>query len=56
MLLVSIKMYITEMVKRPQNSPDLQLKLNSVAFLVRKRTILTERPPYVGEVSTNFWG
>ena len=31
------------------------LKLNSVA-LVRKRTIPTERPPPVGEVSANFCG
>ena len=30
-------------------------KLNSVA-LVRERTILTERPPPVGEVSANFCG
>ena len=30
-------------------------KLNSVA-LVRTRTIPTERPPPVGEVSTNFCG
>jgi hypothetical protein len=30
-----------------------RLKLNSVA-LVRKRTILTERPLLVGEVSANF--
>jgi hypothetical protein len=28
-------------------------KLNSLA-LVRKRTIPTERPPFVGEVSANF--
>jgi hypothetical protein len=28
---------------------------NSVA-LVRERTIPTERPPLVGEVSTNFYG
>jgi hypothetical protein len=32
-----------------------KLKLNSVA-LVRKRTIPTERPPLVGEVSANFSG
>jgi hypothetical protein len=32
-----------------------KLKLNSVA-LVRKRTIPTERPPLVGEVSANFYG
>jgi hypothetical protein len=31
------------------------LKLNSVA-VVRKRTIPTERPPLVGEVSANFCG
>ena len=31
----------------------LKLKLNSVA-LVRERTIPTERPPPVGEVSANF--
>ena len=30
-------------------------KLNSVA-LVRERTIPTERPPPVGEVSANFCG
>jgi hypothetical protein len=29
-------------------------KLNFVA-LVRKRTILTERPPLIGEVDANFW-
>jgi hypothetical protein len=27
---------------------------NSVA-LVRERTIATERPPLVGEISANFW-
>ena len=32
-----------------------QIKLNSVA-LVRERTIPTERPPPVGEVSANFCG
>ena len=32
-----------------------KLKLNSVA-LFRKRTIPTERPPPVGEVSANFCG
>jgi len=32
----------------------LNYKLNSVA-LVRERTIPTERPPPVGEVSANFW-
>jgi hypothetical protein len=34
---------------------DPKLKLNSVA-LVRKRTIPTERPTLVGEVSANFCG
>ena len=32
-----------------------KLKLNSVA-LVRERTIPTERPPPVGELSANFCG
>jgi hypothetical protein len=32
---------------------SLKKKLNSVVF-VRKRTIPTERPPLVGEVSANF--
>jgi hypothetical protein len=32
---------------------DSKLKLNSVA-VVRKRTIPTERPPLVGEVSANL--
>ena len=35
--------------------PNYQTKLNSVA-LVRERTIPTERPPPVGEVSANFCG
>ena len=34
---------------------QLKTKLNSVA-LVRERTIPTERPPPVGEVSANFCG
>ena len=34
---------------------ETKLKLNSVA-LVRERTIPTERPPPVGEVSANFCG
>jgi hypothetical protein len=33
----------------------LELKLNFVAR-VRDRTITTERPPLVGEVSANFYG
>jgi hypothetical protein len=35
---------------------DMGTKLNSVASFVRKRTIPTERPPLVGEVSANFCG
>jgi hypothetical protein len=35
---------------------ELKLKLNSVAFSPQKRTIPTERPPLVGEVSANFCG
>ena len=38
-----------------QHCPTLKTKLNSVA-LVRERTIPTERPPPVGEVSANFCG
>jgi hypothetical protein len=34
---------------------SVKLKLNSVA-LVRERTIPTERPPLIGEVSANFCG
>jgi hypothetical protein len=37
------------------NNETIKLKVNSVA-LVRKRTILTERPPLVGEVSAKFSG
>ena len=37
------------------NSASVKTKLNSVA-LVRERTIPTERPPPVGEVSANFCG
>jgi hypothetical protein len=41
----------------PESNGSLLLtkKLNSVA-LVRERTIPTERPPPVGEVSANFCG
>jgi hypothetical protein len=37
------------------NESDINKTINSVA-LVRKRTIPTERPPLVGEVSANFSG
>ena len=37
------------------NKRHIKLKLNSVA-LVRERTIPTERPPPVSEVSANFCG
>jgi hypothetical protein len=37
------------------NALHIQTKLNSVA-LVRERTIPTERPPLVCEVSANFCG
>jgi hypothetical protein len=46
------------MVKRMEGGTGKQTnknKTNSVA-LVRKRTIPTERPPLVGEVSANFSG
>jgi len=34
---------------------DMKKTENTVA-LVRERTIPTERPPPVGEISANFWG
>jgi hypothetical protein len=38
----------------------LSLKINNSVALARKRTITTERPPYVGEISAKFadrrWG
>jgi hypothetical protein len=37
------------------NTADSPIKINSMA-LVRERTIPTERPPSVGEVSANFCG
>jgi hypothetical protein len=37
------------------HAKEKTIKLNSVA-LVRERTIPTERPPLVGEVSANFCG
>ena len=40
---------------KPTSHLHLKKKLNSVA-LVRTRTIPTERPPPVGEVSANFCG
>jgi hypothetical protein len=40
---------------RPSCNPWWLKKINSVA-VVRKRTIPTERPPLVGEVSANFGG
>ena len=39
----------------PESLFGHKTKLNSVA-LVRERTIPTERPPPVGEVSANFCG
>jgi len=41
------------MNNRKEVSNNNKKKLNSVA-LVRERTIPTERPPPVGEVSANF--
>jgi hypothetical protein len=40
----------------PRGILNFNHKKNSVAFIVRKRTIQTERPPLVGEVSANFCG
>ena len=54
---------VSDQVPHPHKTTQLQLcisqcsktKLNSVA-LVRERTMPTERPPPVGEVSANFCG
>jgi hypothetical protein len=45
------------LVKQPKGMkpPGKPSRTNSVA-LVRERTIPTERPPLVGEVSANFCG
>jgi hypothetical protein len=46
----------TERYTCGKNVPGIKkTRLNSVA-LVRERTIPTERPPLVGEVSANFCG
>jgi len=42
-----------KVLQNETTNPQLKLNLNSVA-LVRTRTIPTERPPPVGEVSANF--
>jgi hypothetical protein len=49
------KRKIKQLNKKYIIANHIKLKLNSVA-LVRKRTIPTERPPHVGEVSANFCG
>jgi hypothetical protein len=49
-------MYVVEMIRwHYVHTPKKTNKANSVA-LVRKRTIPTERPPLVGEVSATFSG
>jgi hypothetical protein len=49
-------MYCTEQHQPVHTTPSyLTKKTNSMA-LVRERTIPTERPPLVGEVSVNFCG
>ena len=54
-----IYIYDIEQIKyfiwKGEHLDKTKLKLNSVA-LVRTRTIPTERPPPVGEVSANFCG
>ena len=55
------KMYLLHIANDSGNNFEVHhrrvvpTKLNSVA-LVRERTIPTERPPPVGEVSANFCG
>jgi len=43
-------------VVMPIHKPDSKLALLNSVALVRTRTIPTERPPPVGEVSANFCG
>jgi hypothetical protein len=45
----------TKICGKIMGSEDVKLKLNSMA-LVRERTIPTELPPLVGEVSANYCG
>jgi len=45
--------YIIGLAAKCVQQETHKTKLNSVA-LVRERTILTERPPLVGEVSASF--
>jgi hypothetical protein len=35
---------------------EISISLKNSVALVRERTIPTERPPLVSEVSANFWG
>jgi hypothetical protein len=54
---VCYKNFITALIssQRSMCIPNIFTKLNSVA-VVRKRTIPTEQPPLVGEVSANLCG
>ena len=52
---VSIKFFPDYKLLLQENYVENKTKLNSVA-LVRERTVPTERPPPVGEVSANFCG
>ena len=49
------KVHQTEDKDENQKTGNLYILTNSVA-LVRERTIPTERPPPVGEISANFCG
>jgi hypothetical protein len=41
-------------VRRPERETDSSLRSTNSVVLVRKRTIMTERPPHFGEVSAKF--
>jgi hypothetical protein len=43
-------------MEHPENVIENTKKKTNSGALVRQRTILTERPPLVGEVSANFSG
>jgi hypothetical protein len=50
-----ITVSVCNILERKEDKWAIVKKLNSVA-LARERTITTERPPLVGEVSANFCG
>jgi hypothetical protein len=46
-----VRLFLQTGYSETPNAPNTH-----IMALLRKRTIPTERPPLVGEVSANFWG